>query len=229
MSGSFVHKSIIAGCRCFVGSLPSGPHMRDTMADVQNPGSRLPTGMRQRRFILAVLIAGLVVAVGVIALTRGPDPATTGAPSASRSSTATVDVTTTTIGEREKVIARLRAILRVRDRAYRERDVGLLREVYTTDCPCLRGDGRAIQQLIKDDAVWVGASTSVRVQKFERVSDRLWIVVATFIGSPFRIETESGSLIRAVEGQSEPFRFALARTESDELLLGFAGPVDKSD
>jgi hypothetical protein len=198
------------------------------MADVHHPGSRPPTSTQRRRFIVVVLIAGLVVTVGAIVLTGRADPATTGAPSASKPTT-TLNVTTTTIGEREKVVARLRAILRVRDRAYRERDVGLLRDVYTTDCPCLRGDGRAIERLIEDDAVWVGASTSVEVQKLERASNRLWIVVATFIGSPFRIETESGNLIRSVEGRSEPFRFALAKVESDELLLGFAGPVDKSD
>jgi hypothetical protein len=179
------------------------------MADVHHPGSRPPTGTQRRRFIFVVLIAGLVIAIGAIALTGRSDPGTTSAPSASTPNT-TLDVTTTTIGEKEEVVARLRAILRVRDRAYRERDVGLLREVYTTDCPCLRGDGKAIERLIKDDAVWVGASTSVKVQKLERASDRLWIVVATFIGSPFRIETESGSLIRSVQGQSEPFRFALA-------------------
>jgi hypothetical protein len=198
------------------------------MADVHHPGSRPPTGTQRRRFIFVVLIAGLVMTIGVIALTGRSDPGTTSAPSASTPTT-TLDVTTTTIGEKEEVVARLRAILRVRDRAYRERDVGLLREVYTTDCPCLRGDGKAIEQLIKDDAVWVGASTSVKVQELERASDRLWIVVATFIGSPFRIETESGNLIRSVEGQSEPFRFALAKVDSEELLLGFAGPVDESD
>jgi hypothetical protein len=198
------------------------------MADVRHPGLRPPTGTQRRRFVFVILIAGLVVALGVIALTERSDPASTSAPSAPVS-TATLNVTTTTIGEREEVVARLRTILRVRDRAYRERDADLLREVYTTDCPCLRGDGRAIEQLIKDDVVWVGASTSIEVKEIERASDRLWVVVATFIGSPFRIETESGNLIRSVEGRSEPFRFALARDESHELLLGFAGPVDESD
>jgi hypothetical protein len=198
------------------------------MADVHHPGLRPPTGTQRRRFVFVILIAGLVLAVGVIALTERSDPGSTSAPSAPVS-TATLNVTTTTIGEREEVVARLRTILRVRDRAYRERDADLLREVYTTDCPCLRGDGRAIEQLIKDDAVWVGASTTIEVKEIERASDRLWVVVATFIGSPFRIETESGNLIRSVEGRSEPFRFALARDESHELLLGFAGPVDESD
>jgi hypothetical protein len=30
VSGSFVHKSIIAGCRCFASSLTSGPHQEGT-------------------------------------------------------------------------------------------------------------------------------------------------------------------------------------------------------
>ena len=33
MSGSFVHKIIIAGCRCFDGPLASGPHQEDEDAD----------------------------------------------------------------------------------------------------------------------------------------------------------------------------------------------------
>jgi hypothetical protein len=33
MSGSFVHKIIIAGCRCFASPLPSGPHQEDADAD----------------------------------------------------------------------------------------------------------------------------------------------------------------------------------------------------
>lgn len=191
-------------------------------------GSRPPTSRLRAGFIAAVLIGGLTVAVVIIALAMRSDPATTSSLSAPTSSS-TAEGTTTTIEEREEVISHLRTILSVRDRAYRERDIDLLKEVYTVDCPCLKGDGRAIRQLLKDDAVWVGATTSVRVQEFEKVNDRLWIVVADFIGSPFRIETESGDLIRAVEGRSELFRFALARLESDKLLLGFAAPVDESD
>jgi hypothetical protein len=94
----------------------------------------------------------------------------------------------------------------------------------------LRGDGDAIRQLLKDNAVWIGASTSVRINKLEKENDRLWIVVADFVASPFRIETESGDLIRAVEKRSEPFRFVLVRKSVGEsLLLGFAAPIDESD
>jgi ketosteroid isomerase-like protein len=103
-----------------------------------------------------------------------------------------------------------------------------LRKVYSVDCPCLRGDGDAIRQLLKDDAVWIGASTSIRVKRFEKVNDRLWIVVAEFIASPFRIETESGDLVRAVDGRTKLFRFVLARpTTGQGLVLGFAAPLDE--
>jgi hypothetical protein len=189
---------------------------------------RPPTGKLRRGFITAALVGGLVVALIVITVARRSDPEATGSPSASTSLPG-AEVTTTTIGEREEVVAQLRAILKVRDRAYRERDTDLLAEVYTADCPCLRGDKGAIQQLIKDNAVWVGASTSVQIRDLEKVNDRLWIIVANFVGSPFRIETESGDLIRAVEGRSELFRFAVSRATSNKLLLGFAGPVDESD
>ena len=73
------------------------------MADVRHPGLRPPTGTQRRRFIFVVLIAGLVTAVGAIVLTGRSDPATTGAPSSSRSTT-TLAVTTT-IGEREEAVA----------------------------------------------------------------------------------------------------------------------------
>jgi hypothetical protein len=177
--------------------------------------------------MLAGLIGGLVIAVIVIALARGPEPeaeVSASAPTSSRIAAST------TIAEEDEVLARLRDILKVRDRAYRDRDLSLLKEVYTSDCPCLRGDGDAIRQLLKDKAVWIGASTSVRINKLEKENDRLWIVVADFVASPFRIETESGDLIRAVEERSEPFRFVLTReTADDSLRLGFAAPIDESD
>jgi hypothetical protein len=187
-----------------------------------------PIETPRRGFILAALIGSLVVALTVIAVARRTDSEAAGSRSAPPSSERAA-VTSTTIAEREEVVAQLRAILRVRDQAYLERNVDLLRRIYTTDCPCLRGDRGAIQQLLKDNAVWVGASTSVQVRDFEKVNNRLWIVVANFAASPFRIETESGKLIRAVKGRNELFRFALTRTASDRLLLGFAGPVDESD
>jgi ketosteroid isomerase-like protein len=185
-------------------------------------------GVGRRGFMLAALIGGLIIAVVSVALVRGSEPAAKDLDSAPTSSG--IAATTTSIAEEDEVVARLRDILQVRDRAYRDRDVDLLRQVYTSDCPCLRGDGDAIRQLLNDDAVWIGASTSVRINRLEKQNDRLWVVVADFIASPFRIETESGDLIRAVDERVEPFRFVLTRKSSDDsLLLGFAAPIDESD
>jgi hypothetical protein len=176
--------------------------------------------------MVAVAIAALTVgAVIATSLWRSDSPAT----GSSSSPASSIVPTTTSSIERSGIEARLREILRVRDEAYQERDINLLRRVYTVDCPCLRGDGAAIRQLRKDNAVWVGASTSVKIKRLERVNGRIWIIIANFTASPFRIETESGSLIRAVEGRTELFRFVLAKTSSSSsLLLGFAAPVDES-
>ena len=180
-----------------------------------------------RGLVLSVVIGGLVLGVAVMGIVKRTDSAAQGSspvPTSPR-----VVATTTTITEEDEVIVRLREILKVRDRAYRDRDIGLLNKVYTTDCPCLRGDRDAIKQLLHDDARWVGASTSVRVRKLEKVNDRLWIVIADFRGSSFRIETESGDLIRSVEGSSKLFRFVLARSASNKnLLLGFAAAVNET-
>jgi hypothetical protein len=192
----------------------------------QHPSIGPPaTGLRRRTW-LALLVGGLAVAVAAIALARTDDPES--AISSPESTTSKTAGTTTSITEEDQVVARLREILKIRDRAYRHRDVLLLREVYSADCPCLRGDEGAIKRLIAEDAVWVGSSTSVSVRKLDRESNRLWIVEAIFTGSPFRIETESGDLIRAVDEQRELFRFALVDTV-DGLRLGLAAPVENSD
>ena len=181
----------------------------------------------RRAFILAALLGCLALAVVVAALTSQADPS--GPDSVSAQPSSSLAVTTTSLAEKDAVVSRLRDILEERDRAYRERNIDLLRRVYSVDCPCLRGDGDAIRQLLKDDAVWIGASTSVRVKKLEKVNDRLWIVVADFVASPFKIETETGDLVRAVDGRTELFRFVLARPAAGKtLVLGFAAAVDKA-
>jgi hypothetical protein len=180
----------------------------------------------RRAFILLGLLTGLAIAVAFVAFAIRSDSSVPDSASAQPSSS--LAVTTTSLAEKEAVVSRLREILEERDRAYRERDVRLLRKVCSIDCPCLQGDGDAIRQLLKDDAIWNGATTAIRVKKLEKVSDRMWVVVADFIASPFRIETESGDLVRAVAGRRELFRFVLARSTSGQsLVLGFAAPVDE--
>lgn len=198
------------------------------LQDHPTPPPPTPRGpFRRATSIAAIAVALLVVAVAAVLATRGDgDAAGSTAPEPSPSQTAAA-ATTTTIDTETEVVARLREILRVRDVAYRKRDASLLRTIYTSDCPCLAGDGNAIRQLAKDNAIWVGASTSIQVDKLEQVNERLWVVIAAFDASPFRIETESGELIRSVDGKTEAFRFVLTRTTaaSSDWMLGYAAPV----
>jgi hypothetical protein len=199
------------------------------MQDQDQPAPPPPTprGPSRAVWTAAIVSALLAAAIAAVFATRGEDPPAASLPPAPSSPpTTAAAATTTTSDPRTEIVARLKEILKVRDAAYEQRRAELLKTVYTSDCPCLAGDGTAIKQLLKDKAVWVGASTSIRVKKLERVNERLWIVIAIFDGSPFRIETESGQLIRSVEGKSELFRFILARTSaSSEWLLGYAASV----
>jgi hypothetical protein len=190
------------------------------------PPPPTPRGPSRAVWTAAISSALLVAAIAAVFATRGDQQAAGSLPPVPSSPPPTAAATTTTIDPRTEVVARLKEILKVRDAAYAQRRASLLKTIYTSDCPCLAGDGDAIKQLLKDKAVWVGAFTSIRVKKLERVNERLWIVIAIFDGSPFRIETESGELIRSVRGKSELFRFVLARSlASSEWLLGYAAPV----
>ena len=194
--------------------------------DQPAPPPRTPRGPSRAVWVAATATALLVATVAAFLMTRSDGEAVGSLPPESSIPQTTASPTTTTIDTETEVVARLREILRVRDEAYRQREPQLLKSIYTSDCPCLGGDGNAIKQLLKDKALWIGASTSIRAERLERVSERLWVVTAMFDGSPFRIETESGQLIRSVEGKSELFRFVLAKTAGrPEWMLGYAAPV----
>jgi hypothetical protein len=185
-----------------------------------------PRGPSRAVWVAATATALLVVAAAAFLMTRSDSEAVGSPPPESSVPPTAASPTTTTIDTETEVVARLREILRVRDVAYRRRDVELLKAIYTKDCPCLAGDGKAIKQLLQDNAIWVGASTSIQDEKLERVSDRLWIVTASFNASPFKIETESGQLVRSIEGKTELFRFVLARVAARPAwMLGYAAPV----
>jgi hypothetical protein len=131
--------------------------------------------------------------------------------------------TTTTLDTRSELAGRLEEILKIRDRAFQDRDSQILKDVYTVDCPCLEGDGNAIQELIDNDYHVVGGATSIRLHRASRASARLWLFIADFRSAPLRIETDDGRLIREEPGGSELFQFALSRPSgSNEWLLGRA-------
>ena len=69
----------------------------------------------------------------------------------------------------------------------------------------------------------VGGVTSVRIREVNRVSARLWLVIADFRSAPLRIEAEDNRLIRQESGGSDLFQFALSKPAgANEWLLGRA-------
>jgi hypothetical protein len=136
--------------------------------------------------------------------------------------------TTTSISLETELVARLREILATREAAYGKRDPKILDSIYTSDCPCLESDSSAIRELVSEGYVWVGGGTSVDVRRLERVSARMWIIVADFTSEALRIETESGRLVRSEPRGSDLFQFVLARpTGSTQWLLGRATSYEK--
>lgn len=175
-----------------------------------------------RRFagVGLVVIVLLVALLGVFIMGRD-DHIEVAAPTHTQSSVKTSP--TTAVGTRAEVIERLRTILGIRDKAFRERDAKILEDVYTVDCPCLEGDRNAIKELESNNYRMVGGATSIRIRRASQVSAQLWLVVADFRSAPLRIETEDERLIREEPGGSDLFQFALAKpADSSEWLLGRA-------
>jgi hypothetical protein len=140
----------------------------------------------------AFLISSLL---GVILLTRDDNKVGEASSTLSRPSIKALS-TSSTLNPRVEVLERLRNILRIRDEAFQDRDAEILRDVYTNDCPCLEGDGNAIQELINNSYHMVGGATSIKLQKASQVNERLWLVIADFRSAPLRIETEDNKLVR---------------------------------
>jgi hypothetical protein len=185
-------------------------------------GHRAPSGT-PRRFVVPGLLALLASGVLLAVLLTRDDNAVVETARTSTPASAGITTTSTTRDPRAEVVDRLRVILRVRDRAFHDRNAGLLESVYTTDCPCLEGDRNSIQELQSKNLRLVGGATSIRVQRVERVSSRLWLVIADFKSDPLRIEAEGNRVIRQEPAGSDLFQFALAKPrDSSEWLLGRA-------
>jgi hypothetical protein len=103
----------------------------------------------------------------------------------------------------------------------------MLSAIYSSDCPCMASDQKAIEQLLDHGHVWDGISTSIEVRSVTRVNERLWLVVAFFRSGVLSIKTEHGELIRIEPAGSDLFEFTLVKpNEGSSWLLGLASVLD---
>jgi hypothetical protein len=200
--------------------------MRNARPPNQAPGR---TWLRRSLVKLVAAALAILVVVASFLLTRVGDddrPSAAIAPSTPDSTTAP----STTIDNREEIVARLQQIFKVRDYAIETRNSSLLESIYTVDCPCRQGDSSLIKRLRRERLVWVGIEVTLQVEEVERINDRLWTVNALVIAAPFRIEKESGELVRRMPLGQELSRFALTRPVGEEnWLLGQASVVEGRD
>jgi hypothetical protein len=188
----------------------------------QSPAPRGPSrrGLVVASTVAAFITVGLLVAV---LTTRADDEVAGALPNEPPAAPITVVTTTSTVDARTEVVARLREILRIRDKAFHDRNGDLLSDIYTVDCPCLEGDGNAIQELSSKEYRLIGGATSIRVRRVQRVNERLWLVIADFRSAPLRVETAGGTLVRQEPAGSELHQFALAKpVGGSKWLLGRA-------
>jgi hypothetical protein len=191
-----------------------------------------PAHRRSRVFLLGTAAAALLVvaAVAFIAQRAIPD---TGDASSSATSQAGPEkslVPSSTIGTADEPVTRLHEIFRIRDQAIQTRNARILDDIYTIDCPCLKGDQTLIRNLRKEGLVWRGVKVSLDIKEVKQVNDRLWTVSAQVTTSSFDIRRESGGLVRRVPSGREHSRFALSRPVGEQdWMLGHASVIPESD
>jgi hypothetical protein len=197
------------------------------MRDIMPVREQYDSATRKKRVLLLLSALLAVVLVGFVALrvVSVDTPAAT-APTAIAASSASTE-TTTVSNSKADVVDRLREILQIRERALTERDASLFEDIYSSNCSCLRAGRNAVAALRREGVLWKDRSISLDVQSTNRISGRLWEVVALFVSSPFRIETEEGKLVRESPAERIRYRFLLVRTsDSEPFRLGAASPIE---
>jgi hypothetical protein len=188
-------------------------------------GDDLAPSSTSRRLITIGLAASLAAILLLAISIAGEDRKLTLAePEFQESSSSATARSTATPRE---IASRLREILRIREAAYRSRNPDLLRSIYSSDCPCLAGDEKAIHELLQRAYMWDGIETSIEIRRVTRLHERLWTVTALFRSETLRIEMENGKLIRKEPAGSDLFEFTLVKPrDANRWLLGRASVVE---
>jgi hypothetical protein len=92
----------------------------------------------------------------------------------------------------------------------------MLSAIYSSDCPCLSSDKRAIEDLRARRFIWEGISTSIDARSETKVNNRLWIVNALFRFAAIRVKTESGRLVRTEPSGIDLLRFTLVQPRNTQ-------------
>jgi hypothetical protein len=188
-------------------------------------GDHLAPSSTSRRLTTLGLVALLAAALLVVISFAGEDNNLALTTPASLESSSSLPVRSSTTPR--QLVSRLREILQIREAAYRSRNPDLLHSIYSSDCPCLASEEKAIYDLLQRAYMWDGIETSVEIRRVTELNERLWTVTAIFRSGTLRIETENGELIRKEPAGSDLFEFTLVKPrDAHKWLLGRASIVE---
>jgi hypothetical protein len=199
------------------------------MPNDKDPGPRPTIPRRSRRVLLTGLLLTLAVVGSIVVVVTRSDMLDGPATSTISPTTDSLAPPPATKGpdSSTEVVTRLQEILRVRERAFRDRNPALFEEIYSSDCPCLPAGRNAIAALKREHIIWRERSILVQIKSARKISDRLWEVMAVFRSEPFRIETEKGELVREAPAERLRYRFLLVRAlDTKTWQLGSASLVE---
>jgi hypothetical protein len=180
------------------------------------PPGRSSAGSAVGLAFVAVVLVSLFAAgaVGVV-VTRAPAPA-----SADREPAPAASATTRgTSPARDRIVARFKELMLLREIALRERDPSLLASVYAPGAPGLAGDRAEIERLRDADRRLDGLRLPVRVFNAYRPGDGSWVVIARLGRSEARLVTGSGRQVRATRGSAAIYRCTLVRRDGSWRVL----------
>jgi hypothetical protein len=165
---------------------------------------------------VAIVLVSLFVAgsLGVVA-TRETAPATG---SGQETDTTTAAATPAAL-VRERIVARFRELILLREIALRERDRRLLDSVYAPGAPGLARDRAEIARLRSSGRRLDGLSLPVKVFDAYRRSDGTWVVVARAGRSSARLVTRSGRQLKATRATAALYRFTLVERDGSWRIL----------
>jgi hypothetical protein len=184
------------------------------------PPGRASAGSAVGLSFVALVLLSLFTAgtLGVVA-TRTPAPAAGGDPEPEGATAASPGAG---VQARDRMVARFKELMLLREIALRERDPRLLESVYVPGAPGLATDRAEIARLRQADRRLDGLRLPVRVFNAYRPGDGSWVVIARLGRSPARLVTGTGRQVRAVRGSAAVYRCTLVRHEGSWLVLRFA-------
>jgi hypothetical protein len=165
---------------------------------------------------VAIVLVSLFVAgsLGVVA-TRESSPA----PEPGQETDATTVAATPAALVRDRVVARFRELMLLREIALRERDRRLLDSVYAPRAAGLAEDRAEIARLRSSGRRLDGLHLPVKVFDAKRAGDVRWVVVARVGRSPARLVTRSGRQVRAIRATAAVYRCTLVERDGSWRIL----------